>query len=105
MAMVLGLTVDFVMKIHGRERENADEATVDVDSTNFILIVFHSFVGTGVGTSMFVVMVAVLHLNQRPAKRLSEGIADLDGLYLYLVHENAEFALLAVTTWVVTETH
>jgi len=104
MAMMFGLRDGFIMEILGfDERENADEATVDADRTDFILIVFHPIVGTGVGMSMFVVMVAVLDLNQRPAKRLSEAVADLDGLYLYLVHENGEFVLPSVTTWAVTE--
>lgn len=103
--MIFGLMVDFIMTIFGfDEREDADEATIDADGANIILIGFHSMVGTGVGMTMFVVMVAVLYLNQRPAKRLSEAVADLDSLYLNLVHENGEFVLLSVTTRAVTET-
>jgi len=63
-----------------------------------------------VGMFMVVVMVVVMAvammmigLDQRPAKGLSEAITDFDRLYLDPVHEDSEFALLAMTAGAMAE--
>ena len=43
---------------------------------------------------MVVVVTVVLDFDQRPTKRLSEAVTNLDRFDLHLVHENSDFALM-----------
>lgn len=88
-----------VIGSHPGERKNVDEATIDANAPSFfiILLIFRTVVG-------MTMVVVVVDFNQRPTKRLSEAVANLDRLDLDPVHEDSEFGLLSATPWAMTET-
>jgi hypothetical protein len=85
-----------------RERKDANETTIDTNTSGFFVL---SVLGAVRRFTMVVVMVVVVFgFNQRPTERLSEAVANLNRLYLDGVYKNSDFALFSMTAWAIMET-